>query len=213
MRREIVSRLWPLSALWLYAVVALGAAPEDSSSTARTREELFRKVFKRPPPPIPIDSYVIVTIDGAVRQKMRAVLAPDVQSIFLEAKPLTTLLSQFLRPELVLQLQQRIDSRGFLERAAIEEAGLTAVFDARAFEFSLTTAPMMRAPRTLYLSPPLLDPLAVEAVRPASVSSFLNFNLKGTDRRVRVRRGAQPGGNPAGNRKTIGTDASRDLRR
>jgi outer membrane usher protein len=183
MRRQIVSRLWPLSALWFHAVVASGA-PEDSSSAARAREQLFREVFKRAPPPIPVDSYVIVAIDGTVRQQMRAVLAPDGQSIFLEGKPLTALLSRILRPERVLQLQQRIDSRGFLDRAALEQAGLTTAFDPRAFEFSLTTAPMMRAPETLYLSPPPLDPLGVEAVRPAAVSSFLNFNLKGADRKT-----------------------------
>jgi outer membrane usher protein len=42
----------------------------------------------------------------------------------------------------------------------------------------------MRAPKTLYLSPPPLDRLAVDAVQPASISSFLNFNLKGTDRKT-----------------------------
>lgn len=192
MRREIVSRLWPLSALWLHAVVTFGAAPEDSSATARTRDELFREVFKRAPPAIPIDSYVIVVIDGALRQKMRAVLAPDGGNISLEGKPLTALLSRVMRPELVLQLQQRIDSQGFVDRASLEQAGLTAAFDARAFEYSLTTVPAMRAPSTLYISPPLPDPLLVEAVRPAAISSFLNFNLKGT------------------NRRTLGADAARD---
>lgn len=189
MRRQIVSCLWLWSALWLHAVAALGAAPEDSSSIAVTRERLFREVFKRPPPPIPVDSYVIVVIDGTVREKMRALLSPDGQAIFLEGKRLTTLLAQVLRPELVLQLQQRIDNRGFLDRAAIEAAGLTTAFDARAFEYLLTTAPTMRASRTLYVSPPPLDPLAVEAVRPAAVSSFLNFNLKGTDRKTNVTHG------------------------
>jgi len=182
MRREFVSCLWPLSALWFYSVVTLGAAPGDSSATARTREELFREVFKRDPPPIPLDSYVIVVIDGTVRQKMRAVLAPDGQRVFLEGKPLTALLSRVLRPELISQLQQRIDGRGFLDHAAIEEIGVAATFNVHAFEYSLTTAPGMRAPKTLYLSPPPLDRLAVDAIQPASVSSFLNVHLKGTDR-------------------------------
>lgn len=195
MRRESLTRLWPLSALFFYAVVTSGAAPESSSLTASTREELFQAVFKRTPPPIPVDSYVIVRVDGALRQKMRAVLAPDGQFVSLEGKSLIALLSQFLRPELVRQLQQRIDGRGFLDRVEIEATGLTAVFDARAFEVLLTTAPTIRAPKTLYISPPPLDPLAVEAVRPASLSSFLNFNLKGTDR------------------KTTLTHASRDLQR
>src|SRR5688572_5909088 len=177
-------RLWLLPALLFHAVVTLGSAPEDSSSMASTREQLFREVFKRPPPPIPIDSYVIVVIDGTVREKMRAVLSPDGQTIFLEGKRLITLLSQVLRPELVSQLQQRIDGRGFLDRAAIEDAGLATAFDARTFEYLLTTSPTMRASRTLYVSPPPLDPLTVEALRPAVVSSFLNFNLKGTDRKT-----------------------------
>ena len=103
MRREFLFRPWRISALLFYAVVASGAAPEDSSSTARTREELFQAVFKRPPPPIPVDSYVMVVIDGTLRQKMRAVLAPDGQILFLDGKTLTSLLSQTLQPELVLR--------------------------------------------------------------------------------------------------------------
>jgi hypothetical protein len=154
MRREILFRPWRILALLLYAVVASGAAPEDSSSIARTREELFRAVFKRPPPSIPVDSYVVVVIDGTLRQKMRAVLAPDGHINFLEGKALTALLSRVLQPELMLRLQQRIDGRGFLDRAALEEAGLTVSFNTRTFEFLLATAPEMRAPRTLYLSPP-----------------------------------------------------------
>jgi outer membrane usher protein len=182
MRREIVFRLWPLSALWFHAAVAFGATPAEAPSSAMTRDELFREIFKRPPPPIPVDSYIIVVVDGTVRQKLRAVLTPDGQGVLLEARSLMALLSQVLRPERVLQLQQRIDSNGFLDRDAIQAAGLTTTFDARAFEYLLTTMPSMRATRTLYLSPPPLDPLVVEAVRPASVSSFVNFNLKGTDR-------------------------------
>lgn len=179
-----IARRWLLSALWLHAAVALSAPPENSPPVTKTREELFREVFKRPPPPIPVDSHVIVVIDGTVREKMRALLSPDGRSVLLDGKRLIALLSRILRPELVLQLQQRIDSRGLLGRVAIEEAGLTTSFNTRAFEYLLTTAPSIRAPRTLYVSPPPPDPLAVEAIRPAAVSSFLNFNLKGTDRKT-----------------------------
>ena len=193
MRREILFRFWPIPALMFHAVVALGAAPSDSSSSASTRDELFQLVFKRPPPPIPVESYVIVVVDGTVRQKMRAVLAPEGERIFLEGKSLAALLSPLLRPELIQELQQRIDARGFVDRTTLEATGLTVSFNARAFECLLTTKPTMRAPRTLYISPPPLDAFGVEAIRPASVSSFLNFNLKGTDR------------------KTLLTDGSRDL--
>jgi outer membrane usher protein len=186
MRRETLSRFWPVSALMFHAVAASGAAPAEPASTASTREELFQLVFKRPPPPIPVESYVIVVIDGTLRQKMRAELSPDGQRILLEGRSLTALLAQVLRPEWVQQLQQSIDGRGFLDRAAVEAAGVTVSFDARAFECLLTTAPAMRVPRTLYISPPPVDSFAVEAVRPASVSSFLNFNVKGTDRKTTV---------------------------
>lgn len=184
MWREIIFRFWPLPALMFHGLAAMAAAPADSSSSAGARDELFQLVFKRPPPPIPVESYVIVVVDGNVRQKMRAVLASDGERIFLDGKSLTALLSPVLRAELIQQLQQRIDARGFIDRAALEAAGLAVSFNARAFECLLTTDPAIRAPRTLYISPPPADPFAVEAVRPASVSSFLNFNLKGTDRKT-----------------------------
>src|SRR5688500_11804094 len=188
MRREILFRLWLMSAL----MYPLGAAPADSSLTASTREELFQLVFKHPSPPIPVESYVIVVVDGTVRQKMRAVLAPNGERVFLEGKSLVALLSPVLRAELIQQLQQGIDSRGFLDHAVLEDVGLTVAFNPRAFECLLTIPPSMRASRTLYISPPPLDAFGSEALRPASVSSFLNFNLKGTDR------------------KTVLTNASRD---
>lgn len=180
---RIAYRLWLLSASWFHAAAAVGAEPPDHpSSIAKTRDQLFQEVFKRSPPPIPVDSYLVVVIDGSVRQKLRATQAPDGRNVFLDGKPLTALLSQLLRPELVRQLEQRIDSQGFLDRVALEQAGLSTAFEPRAFEFSLTTSPETRAPGTVYLSPPLPDPFAVEAIRPASVSGFLNFNLKGVDR-------------------------------
>src|SRR5688572_6175488 len=166
MRREISFRLWLMSAL----MFPLGATPAESSFTASTREELFQLVFKRPSPPIPVESYVIVVVDGTVRQKMRAVLAPNGEHIFLEGKALIALLSPVLQAELIQQLELRIDRRGFLDRAVLEDVGLTVAFNPRAFECSLTIPPSMRASRTLYISPPPLDAFGSEALRPASVS-------------------------------------------
>lgn len=185
MQRKARFRVLRISLPCLHAFAALGASPaDDASSTAWQRDEVFRKVFGHPPPPFPIDSYMVVVVDGTRRLKLRAELPSGDTRIRLEGKPLIALLSPLLRQDLVDELEQQIDSRGFIDSGALEQAGIGSAFEPRAFEYALITTPAMRVANTLYITPPLPDPLTEQALRPAGLSGFLNFNLKATDRRV-----------------------------
>jgi outer membrane usher protein len=165
-------------------IPAVGAKqpPGDRSPANQTREELFLEVFKHPPPNIPVSSYVFVVVDGAARQKVKAVLSPGGQDISVEGKLVVAFLAHLLRPDIVQRLERKIDSQGWLNRAALEEAGISTSFNLRKFELSLETTPGMREARIQYLNNPMTDPLSVEAIRPARVSGFLNLNLKGVAR-------------------------------
>lgn len=173
-----VTWLWLMLGVWIPPGAALGADPPAS----KTREELFLEVFKRPPPDIPVSGYVFVVVDGAAPQKVKAVLSRGASDIQLEGKPVTLFLSRSLRPDIVQQLERRIDGEGWLARGAIEAAGISTSFDPRKFEFTITTAPQMREKSISYLNRPPVDPATVDAVRPAPVSAFLNYSFKDSHR-------------------------------
>ena len=164
---------------------SVGAVPpaDDRPAADRNRDELFRQVFKHPPPNIPVSSYVLVVIDGNTRQKVKAALSPGGgQDVLLDGKAVAALLAGVLRPELVHELELKIDRLGWLHRADLDAAGVATSFNAPKFEFSIETAPGMRDTQVRYLNRPLADPFRVDAIRPAAVSGFLNLNVKGTAR-------------------------------
>jgi outer membrane usher protein len=144
------------------------------------RDELFRQVFKHPPPSYPVSGHVVVVIDGGAGQKVPAVLSPGARQVLVDGHALSALLRPMLQPDALQQVEQRMDADGRLDVAALQAAGLQAQFDPRKFELSLTTPPGKRGTMVSHLSPPPLDPFSVEAVRPAGISGFLSFNLKGS---------------------------------
>lgn len=197
--RKRVFCLWLILGAWLYPVASMGADSAGSSTAIRTvdprqtlgaqsslsqtRDELFLEVFKHPALNIPVSSYVFFVLDGVTQQKIRAVLSQGEQNILLEGKPVMAFLSQqHLRADIMQRLGQRIDAEGWLSRVDLEEAGVSTAFNLRKFEFTVITVPGMREKRVQYLTPPMVDPLKVDAIRPAPVSAFVNFDLKGTVR-------------------------------
>ncbi len=109
--------LWLILVPWLHPVAAMGAD--------KTREQLFLEIFKRPAQNIPVSSYLFFVVDGVTQQKVKADLSQGEQNILLEGKPVMAVLSQQgLRPDIVQRLEQKIDAKGWLHRAALEEAGV-----------------------------------------------------------------------------------------
>lgn len=170
--------------LWLaLLLLPLPVGAMEASSADRLRESLFLQVFKQPAPKLPVSGYVLVSIDGAPPLKLPALLPPDGGEVLINARHILGQLAPLVRPELLHRLEGLADAQGRLGTAALRAAGLAAVFDPRKFELALGTPPDLRGTRVSHLSPPPPDPFTVEAVRPAPVSGFLNFNLKGTARR------------------------------
>ncbi len=179
----------PISATSLSAGNTTAAATVNPEQTpvaqlpsTKTREELFLEVFKRPALNIPVSSYVFFVLDGVRQQKVKVDMSQGEQNMLLEGKPVMAFLSQGLRPDIVQRLEQKIDAAGWLNRAALEEEGVATSFNLSKFEFSVTTTPKMREKRVLYLTPLMVDPFIVDAIRPAPVSAFINFDLKGVAR-------------------------------
>ena len=152
---------------------------ELDSPIHKTREELFLEVFKRPALDIPVNSYVVVVFNGSVEKKVKMVMSQDEQSMMLEGKPLIDVFSQqLLLPDILHKLEQNIDADGWLNRAALEDAGISTLFHPSKFKLLVTMPPTMRTKQVRYLSAPMLDPFTVDSIRPVQVSAFINFDLK-----------------------------------
>lgn len=147
-----------------------------------TREELFLEVFKHPSPDITINSYVILIGDGIMKQKIKAIFSQDERNLRLEGKPVMTFLSQSLQPDMEKRIKQKIDAQGWITRSALEEEGLSTSFDRRKFIFYIDTDPEMRKTKIYYMSGPVINPYAVDTIRPSLVSAFLNFSGKSVAR-------------------------------
>lgn len=176
--RMHVNGLWLLLGPLLAPCVVLAVDP----AAGKTREELFLEVFKRPPPDIPVSGYVFVVVDGAARQKVKAVLSRGERELQLEGKAVTLSLSGRLRPEMVRELERRIDGEGWLARSALEDSGVATSYDPGKFEFTITTAPQLRETSISYLNAPPVDPATVAAIRPAPLSAFVNYSIKDSHR-------------------------------
>jgi outer membrane usher protein len=164
------------------SAVRLDAALSVQTNRDALRDELFRQVFKRSPPAMPVNSYLLVVAEGVDPQKVKARLGQSEAAMLLEGNAIVSLLTPLLRPALTQDLAHGIDGEGWLNRGALERHGIATAFDARKFELTLAVPPDLRERRVRYLDSPLVDPFTVEAIRPATASAFLNFNVKAAAR-------------------------------
>lgn len=182
-----LSRCWPLLAATLQPGIALAAGAADGAASTsasqpspaadmRSREQLFRDVFGRSPPEIPVTAYLLVAVDGAAARKLPALFSPDPARLRVQGRALLDLLADRLRPEVLRMLEQKVDPEGWLDRPALQAAGIASSYDTRQFALNLTTDPAIRGRSIQYLSG--RPPSTAQAVRPAAVSAFVNLNAR-----------------------------------
>jgi outer membrane usher protein len=149
------------------------------SPSGKTREELFLEIFKRPALIIPMRSYIFLTVNEGGSQKVKALVSQGGLDLLIEGSPVIAALSeQFLLPSILQSLERKIDSEGWLHRTVLEENGISTLYDAKQFEFLVTMPAKMRTQQIKYLSAPMVNPFTVNSIRPAAISTFVNFNLK-----------------------------------
>lgn len=151
------------------------SAPADT----RSREQLFRDVFGRPPPAIPVSAYVLLSLDGGAPQKVRAVLSPDERQVGVDGRSVIDLLAGQGQPEVVRRLEQAVDAEGWLRRDVLEANGIATTFHPRRFELGLATDPSIRGRSVRYLSG--APPSTARALRPAALAAFVNLNARAAE--------------------------------
>lgn len=166
------------------AVSTTNPAPSPGAAAVRpdtrSREQLFRDAFGQPQPPVDISAYVLLSIDGAPKQKVRAIIPAAGAELRIEGQALLALLSERLRPEVLAALSQEVDAQGWLAGSDLQAAGLPVTFEPRTFLASLATDPARRSTNVRYLSG--APPGTARALRPADVSGFLNVHAKAAHR-------------------------------
>lgn len=188
-RRSINSfSVWVL--VLLHAVVAESSNEHLSLQEAstiqaepifdKTREQLFLEVFNQPLSTQPVSSYVLLVVNELTQTKVKALLPQvDQATILLDANQVIAILSaQRLILDILQDLEDQIDSKGWLDQQALVEAGIGTSYNPRNFELALTIDPSMLTTQIQYLSSPMVDPLTTNAIRPAPFSAFVNLDFK-----------------------------------
>lgn len=96
-------------------------------------------------------------------------------TIRVQAAILLGKLGDAIRPDILQQLTAAIDPGGNLSLDTLQQVGLSAVFDDRRLDFRIQIPPALR--RTNVYSAGTLPPDAASALRPSTVSGYLNLRL------------------------------------
>ena len=109
----------------------------NQAPTPQTRDELFMEVFKKPPPKLPLEMIVPLIVQGKSCGKISMSFSEDRREFFFPGAYVLSCLSDILKPEILKELGEKVDSRGMLSKGVLEEEGLTAAFDVKRFMLSI----------------------------------------------------------------------------
>ncbi len=87
-------------------------------------------------------------------------------------------LSDILKPEILKELGEKVDSRGMLSKGVLEEEGLTAAFDVKRFMLSILVPDDLQGIQIHHITGIRIDPASVDALRPNAFSGYVNMSAK-----------------------------------
>jgi len=144
----------------------------------QTREELYLKVFNTAPPKLPTDIYASLIVNDNNEGKIKITFSEDRSDIYFPGSPVLTALSDILKPDILKNIEGKIDSEGMLTRRLLEESGIPTAFNANRFQLLITVPQELRGARILRLSGKKVDPYTIDAIAPNPFSGYLNFSAK-----------------------------------
>lgn len=136
------------------------------------------EVFKKPPPKLPLSMVVPLFVQGKPCGETRVDFTGDSGELALPGTLVLSCLSDIVKPEIVRDLREKVDSGGRLSRRTIEEAGLTVAFDARRIFLSILVPDDLQGTQVHRLTGIRIDPASVDALPPNPFSGFVNMNAK-----------------------------------
>lgn len=151
-------------------------APPPEPSSSPNQDALFEEVFGRPRTPRGVQRVVVPFFINDLEQGQVLVLIGQAaaSSVQIQAAPFLGRLDTFLRPDLLQKLEATISNEGNLPLEALQQVGLDALFNERTLELRVDIPPVLRRTSVYNLSQVGAPPEAATAVRPDTMSGFLN---------------------------------------
>jgi outer membrane usher protein len=144
----------------------------------KSREELFMEVFKKPSSKLPSGMEVQLIVDGKNCGKIRITFSEDRANFYLPVAPVVAALSDLLKPEILKDLEKKLDAKGRLSRWALVDTGLPTAFDMRRFELSILVPNELRGNQVHHITGTNIDPSTVDAIHPNPFSGYVNMSAK-----------------------------------
>ncbi|MDG2992360.1 fimbria/pilus outer membrane usher protein [Candidatus Synechococcus calcipolaris G9] len=156
-----------------------GIEPESDTPDpppSPNQDALFEEVFGRPRTPRGVQRVVVPFFINDLEQGQVLVFIGQASAspVQIQADPFLVRLATFLRPELQQTLEANVSNEGNLPLEALQQVGLEALFNERTLELRVDIPPVLRRTSIYNLSQVGAPPEAATAVRPATVSGFLN---------------------------------------
>jgi outer membrane usher protein len=140
----------------------------------QTRDELFEEVFKRKPPPVPLNVEVTLLVDGKSYGSLWLLFNKEQKRYTFPVEPVLNALQGLVRPDLFAKLQRRAEMQTRFTVDDLIESGFPTTLNTSVFELSTGVPAQLLGTKALSLAPKPVDPSTVPVVEPAALSAFLN---------------------------------------
>lgn len=152
------------------------AQSNETNDINQNTDELFEKIFNRPRP-TGLQRIVVPLFinDQAQGEIVVFVALGDDNNLEIVASTLLNRLEQFLRPDVQETLQSLVVDSGNLTLNGIQSTGIEGFFDGRSLQLRLEIPPNLRKTIVYGSGNQNLPPGAENAIRPASLSGFVNL--------------------------------------
>lgn len=144
----------------------------------RTRDELFEDVFKRKPPPLPINVEVTLLVDGKSYGTLWINYNQELKRYSFPADPVLNALQGLVKKELWDKLAKRAKSQSRFTVEDLIECGFPTVLNTSVFELSTGVPAQLLGTKIHPISGQRQDPYAVPAYEPGWISAYANFHMK-----------------------------------
>jgi outer membrane usher protein len=144
----------------------------------RTRDELFEDVFKRKPPPLPINVEVTLLVDGKSYGTLWINYNKEQNRYTFPADPVLNALEGLVKKDLWDKLARRAKSQSRFTVEDLIECGFPTVLNTSVFELSTGVPAQLLGTKIHPMSGLRVDPYTVPAYEPGLLTSYLNLRIK-----------------------------------
>ncbi len=154
------------------------AAPQTKTyAFSKTREELFREIFKSEPPPLPDRIEVTLNLNERNLGKVWVRIQKNGVDYSFPTTPLMEIMAESLQAETVRELEEKLDHSDTLTSQLLRSCGILSEFNLAQFTLNVTIPSNLLAVQTHMLTPQRIAPNPLTTLNPSILSAYVNFRL------------------------------------